>query len=42
MRTTLAIQISSQSGVALEKLLLTYKAYAASQFFVRALPCLEL
>jgi hypothetical protein len=39
---SLIIQISSQYGVAHEKLLLTYQAYAASQFFVRALSCLEL
>lgn len=39
------VPLKSQSSllysVALKKLLLTYKTYAASQFFARALPSLE-
>ena len=37
-----AYPTASLCGVAHKKLLLTYRAYAASQFFARALPSLEI
>jgi hypothetical protein len=40
--TPLKIQISLQYSVDHKKLLLAYHIYAASQFFARALSCLEL
>jgi len=42
LRAPLKIQFSSLCGVAHKKLLLTYYAYAAAQFFARALPSFEI
>jgi len=41
LRAPLKIQFSSQYGVTLKKLSLTYQLYAALKFFTRALSCLE-